>query len=55
MERGAANIGIAWGLVKQKIVSTSQIISKHVVRIFLHHYPQIIMLINVHDSYNSLK
>jgi hypothetical protein len=49
MVRGGANIGIAEGSVKQKIVSTSQIISTQMVRVFLHYDPQIVVLISVDE------
>jgi hypothetical protein len=44
---GGANIGVTGGAVKQKIVSTSQIISQQSVPSFLHQYPQIAVLIVV--------
>jgi hypothetical protein len=52
MVRGGANIGIAGGSVKQKILSTSQIIPKQTVRVFLHHDPQIVVLISVNNIRN---
>jgi hypothetical protein len=55
LERGAANIGFAEGWVKQKIVSTSQIVSKQMVRIFLHAHPHFAVLISVNDMCNHLQ
>jgi hypothetical protein len=34
--REATNIGIAEGAVKQIMISTSQIVSRHAVRLFIH-------------------